>query len=143
MIKRASQVLLGLVLFGEAPALAGQSVLSLLSAESAESQAFSLVLANQMQASGNAVEVLLCGPAGDIALKAAPAAVTASITPQGASVKVLAERFLKQGGKISVCAIYLPNRKLNPEALIDGVTVANPKQMADKIVDPAIRVIGQ
>jgi predicted peroxiredoxin len=143
MRMRASQALFALALMGVAPALAGQSILSLLSAESAESQAFSLVLANQMQASGNAVELLLCGQAGDIALKAAPAAVTTSVTPQGASVKALAERFLKQGGKISVCAIYLPNRKLNPDALIDGVSVANPKQMADKIVDPAIRVIGQ
>jgi predicted peroxiredoxin len=71
------------------------------------------------------------------------AGVTTSVTPQGASVKVLAERFLKQGGKISVCAIYLPNRKLSPDALIDGVSVANPKQMADKSVDPAVRVIGQ
>jgi predicted peroxiredoxin len=135
--------LAGLVLLGSTPAFAGQSILSLLSAESAESQAFSFVLANQMQGSGNAVEVLLCGQAGDIVLKTAPAAQMAPITPQGASVKALAERFLKQGGKISVCAIYLPNRKLTPDALIEGVAMANPKEMADKIANPAIRVIGQ
>lgn len=135
--------LAGLVFLGATPAFAGQSILSLLSAEPAESQAFSLILANQMQGSGNAVEVLLCGAAGDMALKAAPAAQVAPVTPQGASVKALAERFIKQGGKISVCAIYLPNRKLTPEALIEGVAVANPKDMAAKMVNPEIRVIGQ
>ena len=135
--------LAGFVLLGATPALAGQSILSLLSAESAESQAFSLILANQMQGGGNAVEVLLCGQAGDIVLKTAPAAQMAPVTPQGASVKALAERFLKQGGKISVCAIYLPNRKLTPDALIEGVAVANPKDMAAKVTNPAIRVIGR
>ncbi len=143
MTHRFKSCLVALALLGATPAFAGQSILSLLSAESAESQAFSLVLANQMQASGNPVELLLCGAAGDMALKAPPAAQTAPITPQGASVKALAERFLKQGGKISVCAIYLPNRKLTPDALIEGVAVANPKDMADKVTNPAIRVIGQ
>lgn len=143
MIIRLSHALFGLIVLGATPSFAGQPILSLLSAPSPESQAFSLSLANQLQAAGNPVELLLCGEAGDIALKTPPAALTAPITPQGGSIQMLTERFLKQGGKISLCAIYLPKRKLNPDVLLEGVVVANPKEMAEKIINPAIRVIGQ
>lgn len=95
-----------------------------------------------MQTDGKLVEVLLCGAAGDLALKNAPLPQTEAITPQGVSVKDLAQKLLKQGGKISVCAIYLPKRKLTDDALIEGVTVAKPKEMAAKVSDPNIRVFG-
>jgi intracellular sulfur oxidation DsrE/DsrF family protein len=65
------------------------------------------------------------------------------VTPAGASVRALVEKLMAQGGKVEVCAIYLPNRKLKPDALMTGVTVANPKAMAAMAADPAVRVIGQ
>ncbi|OYW67815.1 MAG: hypothetical protein B7Z40_05760, partial [Bosea sp. 12-68-7] len=55
---------------------AGQRFLTLLSSGDAEAQAFSLILANEARGAGHAVDLVLCGPAGDIALKAAPAAAT-------------------------------------------------------------------
>ena len=125
------------------PAAAGQKMLMLLSASAAEAQAFNLVLANQMQASGNPVHVLLCSDAGDMALKVAPAATTAPITPQGMTVRSLLEGLIKRGATVQVCAIYLPNRKLQADALMDGVSAAKPQDIAAMMVDPAVKIMGQ
>ncbi|MCA3585146.1 MAG: hypothetical protein IOD03_15820 [Methylocystis sp.] len=125
------------------PAAAGQKMLMLLSAPAAEAQAFNLVLANQIQRSGNAIHLLLCSEAGDMALKVAPAAATAPVTPQGMTVRSLLEGLIKQGATVQVCAIYLPNRKLQPDALMEGVSAAKPQDIAAMMVDPAVKVTGQ
>lgn len=124
-------------------AAAGQNMLMLLSAAEPESQAFMLVLANQAQSAGNPVHVLLCGTAADAALKTAPEAATKVVTPNGASVRMLLEGLLKKGGTVEVCAIYLPNRKLTPDALMDGVKPAQPPAIAAHMADPNFKVIGQ
>lgn len=122
---------------------AGQNMLMLLSAPEPESQAFMLVLANQAQGAGNPVHILLCGTAADAALKTAPETATKVVTPNGASVRTLLEGLLKKGGTAEVCAIYLPNRKLTPDALMDGVKPAQPAAIAARMVDPSVKVIGQ
>lgn len=122
---------------------AGQKVLSLLSSGDAESQAFSLILANEVKAAGNTLDLVLCGPAGDIALKAAPAQATKPVTPNGMSVKALLERLIGQGARVELCAIHLPNRALQPDALIAGVLVGKPADVAARLADPSIRVIGR
>ncbi|KPH81580.1 hypothetical protein AE618_07480 [Bosea vaviloviae] len=125
------------------PAVAGQTMLMLLSAPAAEAQAFNLVLANQLQASGHGVHMLLCGEAGDIVLKAVPAAATKPVTPQGMTVRSLLEGLMTKGATVQVCAIYLPNRKLQADALMEGVSVARPQDVATMIADPSVKVIGQ
>ncbi len=125
------------------PALAsGQKVLSFITATDTEAQAMALVLANQMKAAGNDVSLLTCGAAGDMALKAAPASMSKVVTPKGMTVTMLLAGFMKQGGKVDVCAIYLPNRKLGKDALVDGVGVAEPAAIAARMTDPSVRVIG-
>lgn len=126
---------------GQPSFAAGQKILALLSAGDAEAQAFSLILANEARAAGHPVDLVLCGPAGDIALKAAPEPVMRSVTPSGLSVRALLDRLIGQGGKVELCAIYLPNRKLAPDALIMGVSVAKPADVAARMADPALRVV--
>jgi hypothetical protein len=84
---------------------------------------------------------VLCGPAGDIALKAAPAAATRPVTPTGISVRALLEKLVSQGGKVELCAIYLPNRQLKPDAVIDAVSVGKPADVAARMADPAVKVV--
>lgn len=121
----------------------GQKILSIVTSENNEAQAMALVLANQAQAAGNPVQVLLCGPAGDIALADPPEAATAVVTPKGMSVRTLLGGLIKKGGKVDVCAIYLPNRKLAKDALMADVGVAKPPAIAAMMADPAVKVIGQ
>jgi predicted peroxiredoxin len=142
VFKAVSTAMLATALMAS-PAVAGQKMLMLLSASAAEAQAFNLVLANQIQASGHGVHMLLCGEAGDMALKAIPEAATKVVTPQGLTVRTLLEGLLKKGGTVQVCAIYLPNRKLQADALMEGVSAARPQDIAAMIVDPAVKVIGQ
>jgi predicted peroxiredoxin len=142
VLKTISTALLATGLMAS-PAVAGQKMLMLLSAPAAEAQAFNLVLANQLQASGHGVHVVLCGEAGDVALKAVPEAATKAVTPQGMTVRSLLEGLLKKGGTVQVCAIYLPNRKLQADALMEGVSAARPQDVAAMISDPAIKIMGQ
>ena len=121
----------------------GQKILSIVTSENSEAQAMAFVLANEAQAVGNPVHVLLCGPAGDIALAKPPKSATAVVTPKGMSVRDLLGGLLKKGGKVDVCAIYLPNRKLSKDALMPEVGLARPPVIAALMADPAVKVIGQ
>lgn len=121
---------------------AEQKILSMVTSENTEAQAMAFVLANQAQAKGNPVHVLLCGPAGDIALAEAPEAAMKVVTPTGMTVRKLMGGLMQKGGKIDVCAIYLPNRKLEKSALMDGVGVAKPQDIAEMMADPAVKVVG-
>jgi predicted peroxiredoxin len=143
MIKRTLLTTAFALTIATAPATAGTRFLSLLTAENNEAQALTFILANQLQSTGNQVEIVLCGPAGDVALATPPQGALAPVTPQGLSVRMLAERFIAQGGKLNVCAIYLPNRKLSPEALMNGVAPTQPKDVAATMADPAVKVVGQ
>jgi hypothetical protein len=129
------------VLTAPAAAAASQKILTLLSSGDPEAQAFSLILANEARGAGHAVDLVLCGPAGDIALKAAPAAATRPVTPTGMSVRALLEKLVSQDGKVELCAIYLPNRQLKPDAVIDAVSVGKPADVAARMADPAVKVV--
>jgi predicted peroxiredoxin len=121
---------------------APQKVLALISAGDAEAAAFPLILVNTAIAQGVKARVVLCGAAGDAVLKTAPEAMTKVVTPTGMSVRALVEGVAKRGGEVSVCAIYLPNRGLKADALMEGVTVANPAEVTKAMLEPATRVVG-
>lgn len=132
-----------LTVFGAAAATANDGkMLSIVTAENAEAQAMAFVLANQVQARGTTVHVLLCGPAGDVALAKAPESATQVITPKGMTIRKLMGGLLKKGGAIDVCAIYLPNRKLQADALMEGVGVAKPQDIAAMMADPTVKIAG-
>jgi intracellular sulfur oxidation DsrE/DsrF family protein len=42
--------------------------------------------------------------------------------------------------KVEVCAIYLPGKGLQADALMDGVTVAQPPAMAAAMIAPNARI---
>ena len=134
--------LAALVVTSTATLADSHKVLSIVTSNDPEAQAMALILANEAKAAGNDVSVLLCGPAGDAALRQAPEAATKVVTPKGLSVQKLLAGFLQKGGKAEVCAIYLPNRKLDKEALIEGVGVAAPPAVAAQMADPAVKVVG-
>lgn len=122
------------------PALAETPVpadrlVTVVTAADPQTQLMSMVLTTQAVAKGTAVRVLLCGPAGDIALKDAPASATAGQPPRDMSPQGLLGGIIAKGATVEVCAIYLPGKGLGPEALIEGVGVAQPPAMADALLD--------
>lgn len=117
-----------------------KSMLVILTSPETETQAMALVLANQAARAGTPVNLLLCGPAGDIALRTPPDAAGKVVTPKGMTVLSLLGGLKAKGGKVDVCAIYLPNRKLGAEALADGIGIAKPPVIAAEMTAPGTRL---
>jgi predicted peroxiredoxin len=126
------------------PALAQQApdtLVTILTAPEPQTQLMAMVLAMQAAQQGATPHILLCGPAGDIALKDAPASATAPQPPRGMSPKGLLTQIAGlPGAKVEVCAIYLPAKGAQADILMDGVTVAQPPAMAAAMIAPNARI---
>ncbi|MCI5110996.1 MAG: hypothetical protein MRY75_10635 [Marivita sp.] len=126
------------------PALAQEApdtLVTILTAPEPQTQLMAMVLAMQAAQQGAAPHILLCGPAGDIALNDAPASATAPQPPRDMSPKGLLGKIAEMpNAKVEVCAIYLPGKGLQADALMDGVTVAQPPAMAAAMIAPNARI---
>lgn len=116
-------------------------LVTVLTAPEPQTQLMSMVLTMQSMKQGAAAHVLLCGPAGDLALRDAPAAATAPQKPKGMSPQGLMQKIMADGATVEVCAIYLPNKGVGADALLDGIVVAKPPAMAAKLIAPNSRVM--
>lgn len=126
---------LALSVAGTAQAQDTNRLLTILTAFEPQTQLMAMVLTMNSMAAGAEAEVLLCGPAADIALKDAPASATAGQPPRDASPQGLMKMLMaNQGLKVQVCAIYLPGLGADASVLIDGVGVAAPDAMGAAIV---------
>jgi predicted peroxiredoxin len=116
-------------------------LVTILTAPDAQTQLMAMVLSMQSLKQGATVDMLLCGPAGDIALKAAPKSATAPQKPKGMSPQKLMKALMAQGGTVEVCAIYLPNKGVGGDALVDGIGLAKPPKMAEKLLAEKTRIM--
>lgn len=108
-----------------------KNLVTVVTSPDAQTQLMSMVLTMQSVQQGAKAQILLCGPAGDMALKEAPASITAPQEPKGMSPQGLMKMIMeKTGTKVAVCALYLPNKGVDASALLDGVTAAKPPAMA-------------
>ncbi|MEM6354174.1 MAG: hypothetical protein AAF844_00630 [Pseudomonadota bacterium] len=117
------------------------SIVTVLTAPEPQTQLMAMVLSMQSIQQGAAVRVLLCGPAGDLALKDAPPSATAAQKPKGMSPQGLMQKIIATGAPVEVCAIYLPNKGVGLEALIEGVAAARPPEMADHLLADDTRLL--
>jgi len=107
-----------------------------------QAQLMGMVLTMQSARQGAATQILLCGAAGDLALRDAPDSATAPQAPRGMSPQGLMATLIAEAGTTAqVCAIYLPNAGVGPEALIDGVTAADPAEMAATLLAEGVRIL--
>lgn len=117
-------------------------LVTILTAPEPQTQLMAMVLTMNAMAAGAEAEMLLCGPAGDIALKDAPETATAGQPPKNANPQGLMQMLMaKQGLKVQVCAIYLPGKAADASVLIDGVGTAAPDAMGATIVAPNTTVM--
>ncbi len=126
------------------PALAEpqKNIVTIVTSQTAETKLMAMVLTMQtVQQVANA-HILLCGDAGDMALKDAPKTVTAPQKPKGMSPQKLMKLILeKTKTKVEVCALYLPNKDMKPSALLDGITAANPQKMGKRLLVDNVRIL--
>ena len=117
-------------------------LITILTSDEPQTQLMAMVLTMNAIDAGAEAEMLLCGPAGDIALQDAPASATAGQPPRDASPQGLMQMMMAQKGlTVQVCAIYLPSKGADASVLIEGVTVAAPDAMGAAIVAPGTTVM--
>ena len=115
-----------------------QPVTIILNSGSTMTQGLALVLANQMQAQGGQVQILLCDKAGDLALKNAGGD---KLKPQDVTPAQLLDGAVKKGATAAVCALYLPNSGHAPDQLKDGIAPAKPDAMGKSLLEAQRKVI--
>lgn len=122
----------GLLALSVQPALTEDKgpLVTVVTSENPQTQLMSMVLTMQAVEQGHSVRMLLCGPGGDLALADAPESATAPQPPRDMSPQGLMQAIIGRGVRIEVCAIYLPGRGGDASALIEGVGVAQPPEMA-------------
>lgn len=116
-------------------------LVTILTSDDPQTQLMSMVLTMQSLQQGAETYTLLCGPGGDLALKEAPATATAPQKPKGMSPQGLMQKVMQAGGTVEVCAIYLPNKGVGPEALLDGIGSAKPPAMAGRLLGNDTRIM--
>ena len=104
-----------------------------------QSQGMAMVLATQMVEQKAAVRVLLCGPAGQLALKTYE---PAALKPRNVTPKQMMAGLMKAGATVEVCALFLPNADRTPADLTEGVTVAKPPEVAAYMLKPGVKAFG-
>ncbi len=112
-----------------------KNLVTVVTSPDAQTQLMSMVLTMQSVQQGAKAQILLCGPAADMALKEAPESATAPQKPKNMSPQGLMKMIMdKTDTKVEVCAIYLPNKGVDASALLDGVTAAKPPAMAAALI---------
>jgi len=118
-----------------------KDLVTILTSAEPQTQLMSMVLTMQAMTQGANAYVLLCGPAGDLALEEAPESATAPQEPKGMSPQRLMKKIMTDGATVEVCAIYLPNKGVGAEALIGGVGMAKPPAMAARLLADDTRIM--
>ena len=137
----AAAALLAQPLAGPAAASEKPALVAIMTAPEPQTQLMGMVLSMESLQQGASVHILLCGPAGDLALSDPPASATAPQKPRDMSPQGLMQQIMAKGGTVEVCAIYLPNKGLGPEALLEGVGMAKPPEMAARLLAEDTRIM--
>ncbi|NYZ12811.1 hypothetical protein HL658_09630 [Azospirillum sp. RWY-5-1] len=103
----------------------------------AQTQAMAMILSAEAVKKKVPVRMLLCGPGGDLALKAnaGPA-----MKPSGKTPQQMMQGLIQGGATVELCALYLPNSGGKTEAdLIDGVKPTRPPVVSDFMLTSDVR----
>lgn len=116
----------------------GKDMLFIVTSPDAQTQMMAMVLSTQSFKKGANVNILLCGPAADIALKGSD---ETKFKPIDKSPQMLLKGLIKKGVTVQVCPLYLPSKDLKMDALVPGVTKAKPPVVAGKMVQAGTEVV--
>jgi predicted peroxiredoxin len=107
----------------------------------AQTQMMAMVLSTQTVKQGKSVHMLLCGPGGELAVKNSEQTM---IKPLNKSPQMLLLGLIKSGVKVEMCPLFLPNKDAGNGAdasiLIDGVSIAQPPVVAEKLRKEGIKL---
>lgn len=116
-----------------------ETLFVIITSSESEIQMMSLILATQSLNQSATVRILICGEAGNLALKDSE---SPTFKPANLSPKQLLLGLINRGVRVEVCGIYLPNRgNLSKDDLIETIDTANPAEIAGFMVREDVRVV--
>ncbi len=118
-----------------------QPVLTVITREDPQTQLMALILSKAASDQGTPVRILLCDQGGNLALNTPAAISLKPLAPKNISPVGLLAKLINSGVKVDVCAIYLPNKAFGEDALIDGVGVATPPDIASYFTQDGAKVL--
>jgi len=108
----------------------------LMTSADAQTQMMGMVLGGSvLNDQKKALNITLCGPAGNLALKDFTAADVKKPDGTVANPKGALQGLMKAGAVVTVCPLFLPNAGKDASALVEGVTVAKPPMVAKSLTD--------
>lgn len=103
----------------------------LMTSPDAQTQMMGMVLSTSvLNDQKKAVNITLCGPAGNLALQDFKAADVKKPDGTMANPKMALQGLMKAGAVVTVCPLFLPNAGKDAAALVEGITVAKPPMVA-------------
>ncbi len=104
----------------------------------AQTQQMAMVLSMMTLKQGKKVNMILCSKAGELAVKGMKSEV---LKPMDKSPKIMLKAIIKKGADVKVCPLYLPNAKKDASVLLEGVSEANPKNVAKSLLDTEFKIL--
>lgn len=139
---KSSVIALSLFAASVSHAKPAKKLVTIVTSPEAQTQLMAMVLTFHAVQQGAEADILLCGTAGDMALKDAPEGVRAPQKLKDMNSQGLMSMILeKTSTTAEVCAIYLPNADLQADALMNGVTAVNPEVMAARLLAHDTRIM--
>ena len=101
-----------------------------------QTQGMALILATQMVDQSQTARVLLCDAAGELGIATYD---PPKLAPRELSPQDMLMGLMQRGVPVEVCAIFLPNSDYEEADLIEGVTVAQPPEVAAMLIADGVR----
>lgn len=115
-----------------------ENLLVIVTTDDSVTQFMSLTLARLAKKKGTNVDVLLCGAAGSLGMKGSPEVL---LKPKNKSPQMLLKGLIQSGINVEICPPYLPNAGKTASDLTEGVVVAKPLAIADKLIDMDTKIL--
>lgn len=109
-----------------------------LTSADAQTQQMAMVLSLMTLKQGKKVNMVICSKAGDLSVKGMKSQV---LKPMNKSPKQMLKNIISKGANVKICPLYLPNAEKKVEVLIEGVVEANPKEIANMLLDMDYKVL--
>jgi len=104
----------------------------------AQTQMMAMVLSTQTIGQGKSIRMLLCGPAGELAIKNSEQTM---LEPLNKSPQMLLLGLIKSGASVEMCPLFLPNKGTDDAVLIDGVSIAKPPVVAQNLREDGMKLL--
>lgn len=115
-----------------------ENLLVIVTTDDSVTQLMSMILSSQAKKKGTRVDILLCGAAGKLAIKGSQETL---LKPMNKSPQMLLKNLIQSGVNVEICPPYLPNAGKTVSDLTEGVAIAKPPEIADKLLDKDTKLL--